>query len=63
MTFSGPACLTPAMPARAGASVVGLGQQVSPARIIRTGIAVAYPDRLSRGREPSSTAAKAARSP
>ncbi len=40
------------MPARAGASVAGLGQQVRPARIIRTGIAVACPGRLSHGREP-----------
>ena len=40
------------MLARADASVAGLGQQVSPARIIRTGIAVAYLDRLSQCREP-----------
>ena len=46
-TFSDPARLTPAMLARADASVTGLGQQVSPARITRTGIAVAYRDRLS----------------
>ena len=51
-TFSDPARLTPAMLARADASVAGLGQQVSPARIIRTGIAVAYLDRLSPCREP-----------
>jgi tetratricopeptide (TPR) repeat protein len=51
-TFSDPARLTPAMLARADASVAGLGQQVSPARIIRTGIAVAYLDRLSQCREP-----------
>ena len=51
-TFSDPARLTPAMLARADASVAGLGQQVSPARIIRTGIAVAYLDRLSYCREP-----------
>ena len=51
-TFSDPARLTPAMLARADASVAGLGQQVSPARIVRTGIAVAYLDRLSRCREP-----------
>src|SRR6201989_3022882 len=51
-TFSDPARLTPAMMARADASVAGLGQQVSPARIIRTGIAVAYLDRLSYCREP-----------
>jgi DNA-binding CsgD family transcriptional regulator len=51
-TFSDPARLTPAMLARADASVAGLGQQVSPARITRTGIAVAYLDRLSLCREP-----------
>ena len=51
-TFSDPARLTPAMLARADAFVAGLGQQVSPARIIRTGIAVAYLDRLSYCREP-----------
>jgi len=51
-TFSDPARLTPAMLARADVSVAGLGQQVSPARIIRTGIAVAYLDRLSQCREP-----------
>ena len=51
-TFSDPARLTPAMLARADASVAGLGQQVSPARITRTGIAVAYLDRLSQCREP-----------
>ena len=51
-TFSDPARLTPAMLARADASVADLGQQVSPARIIRTGIAVAYLDRLSLCREP-----------
>ena len=51
-TFSDPARLTPAMLARADASVAGLGHQVSPARIIRTGIAVAYLDRLSQCREP-----------
>jgi len=51
-TFSDPARLTPAMLARADASVADLGQQVSPARIIRTGIAVAYLDRLSQCREP-----------
>ena len=51
-TFSDPARLTPAMLARADASVVGLGQQVSPARITRTGIAVVYLDRLSACREP-----------
>ena len=51
-TFSDPARLTPAMLARADASVAELGQQVSPARIIRTGIAVAYLDRLSACREP-----------
>src|SRR6202012_4132315 len=47
-----PARLTPAMLARADASVASLGQQVSPARITRTGIAVAYLDRLSCCREP-----------
>jgi DNA-binding CsgD family transcriptional regulator len=51
-TFSDPARLTPAMLARADASVADLGQQVSPARITRTGIAVAYLDRLSACREP-----------
>jgi len=51
-TFSDPARLTPAMLARADASVADLDQQVSPARIIRTGIAVAYLDRLSSCREP-----------
>ncbi|MEV5571759.1 AAA family ATPase [Spirillospora sp. NPDC052269] len=51
-TFGDPAHLTPAMLARADASVADLGQQVSPARIIRTGIAVAYLDRLSLCREP-----------
>jgi DNA-binding CsgD family transcriptional regulator len=51
-TFSDPARLTPAMLARADASVAGLGQQISPARITRTGIAVAYLDRLSACREP-----------
>ncbi|HEX3714185.1 MAG TPA: AAA family ATPase [Trebonia sp.] len=51
-TFGDPARLTPAMLARADASVAALGQQVSPARITRTGIAVAYLDRLSQCREP-----------
>jgi DNA-binding CsgD family transcriptional regulator/DNA polymerase III delta prime subunit len=51
-TFSDPARLTPDLLARADASVAGLGQQVSPARITRTGIAVAYLDRLSGCREP-----------
>lgn len=51
-TFSDPARLTAAMLARADASVASLGQQVSPARITRTGIAVAYLDRLSACREP-----------
>jgi DNA-binding CsgD family transcriptional regulator len=51
-TFSDPARLTPAMLARADASVADLGQHVSPARITRTGIAVAYLDRLSQCREP-----------
>jgi hypothetical protein len=51
-TFSDPARLTPAMLARADASVAELGQQTSPARITRTGIAVAYLDRLSGCREP-----------
>jgi DNA-binding CsgD family transcriptional regulator len=51
-TFSDPARLTPAMLARADASVAQLGQQVSPARITRTGIAVAYLDRVSLCREP-----------
>jgi DNA-binding CsgD family transcriptional regulator len=51
-TLGDPARLTPAMLARADASVADLGQQDSPARIIRTGIAVAYLDRLSRCREP-----------
>jgi DNA-binding CsgD family transcriptional regulator len=51
-TFSDPARLTPAMLARADASVASLGEQISPARITRTGIAVAYLDRLSACREP-----------
>jgi len=51
-TFSDPARLTPAMLARADASVASLGQQVSPARITRTGIAVTYLDRLAQCREP-----------
>jgi len=51
-TFSDPARLTPDLLARADASVAELGQQVSPARITRTGIAVAYLDRLSGCREP-----------
>jgi hypothetical protein len=51
-TFSDPARLTPDMLARADASVAGLSQQVSPARITRTGIAVAYLDRLAHCREP-----------
>jgi DNA-binding CsgD family transcriptional regulator len=51
-TFSDPARLTPAVLARADASVDSLGEQVSPARITRTGIAVAYLDRLHRCREP-----------
>ena len=51
-TFSDPARLTPAMLARVDASVADLGQQVNPARITRTGIAVAYLDRLSACREP-----------
>jgi DNA-binding CsgD family transcriptional regulator len=51
-TLSDPARLTPAMLARADASVAGLGQQVNPARITRTGIAVAYLDRLHECREP-----------
>jgi DNA-binding CsgD family transcriptional regulator len=51
-TVSDPARLTPAMLARADASVAEVGQQVSPARITRTGIAVAYLDRLSACREP-----------
>jgi hypothetical protein len=46
-TFTDPARLTPAMSARAGAFIADPGQQVSPARIIRTGTAVAYLDRLS----------------
>jgi DNA-binding CsgD family transcriptional regulator len=51
-TFSDPARLTPALLARADASVADLGQQVNPARITRTGIAVAYLDRVSQCREP-----------
>ncbi|MEU7860738.1 AAA family ATPase [Nonomuraea sp. NPDC049141] len=50
--FSDPARLTPDMLTRVDASVAGLGHQVSPARIIRTGIAVAYLDRLAQCREP-----------
>ncbi|TYK53027.1 AAA family ATPase [Actinomadura decatromicini] len=51
-TFSDPARLTPGMLARAEDSVANLGHHNSPARIIRTGIAVAYLDRLSGCREP-----------
>ena len=51
-TLSDPARLTPAMLARADASVEGLGQQINPARVTRTGIAVAYLDRLHECREP-----------
>jgi DNA-binding CsgD family transcriptional regulator len=51
-TFSDPARLTPDMLARADASVASLSQHVSPARITRTGIAVAYLDRLAQCREP-----------
>jgi len=51
-TFSDPARLTPDMLARADAAVAALGRNVSPARITRTGIAVAYLDRLSLCREP-----------
>jgi DNA-binding CsgD family transcriptional regulator len=51
-TFSDPARLTPAMLARVDASVADLGRQVNPAKITRTGIAVAYLDRLSACREP-----------
>lgn len=51
-TFSDPARLTPETLARADTSVAELGHQVSPARIVRTGIAVAYLDRLSACREP-----------
>ncbi|WP_433347534.1 ATP-binding protein [Microtetraspora malaysiensis] len=51
-TLSDPARLIPALLERADASVADLARQVSPARIIRTGIAVAYLDRLSACREP-----------
>jgi DNA-binding CsgD family transcriptional regulator len=51
-TFSDPARLTPATLARVDASVADLGAQVNPAKITRTGIAVAYLDRLSACREP-----------
>jgi DNA-binding CsgD family transcriptional regulator len=51
-TFGDPARLTQSMLARADASVAGLDQQTSPARIIRTGIAVSYLDRLYLCREP-----------
>jgi DNA-binding CsgD family transcriptional regulator len=46
-TFSDPARLSPAVLAQLDASVAGLSRQVSPARIIRTGIAAAYLDRLA----------------
>ncbi|HEX8005377.1 MAG TPA: AAA family ATPase, partial [Trebonia sp.] len=49
--FGDPARLTPDMVARTDAAVASLGDEVSSARIIRTGIAVAYLDRLSQGRE------------
>ncbi|MEV0972124.1 ATP-binding protein [Microtetraspora glauca] len=49
--FGDPARLSPQMLARADAAVASLGHEVSSARIIRTGIAVAYLDRLSRCRE------------
>ncbi|WP_433243469.1 ATP-binding protein [Actinomadura nitritigenes] len=51
-TFSDPARLTPGMLARADASIAELRHHVSPARILRTGIAVTYLDRLSHCREP-----------
>jgi DNA-binding CsgD family transcriptional regulator len=51
-TFGDPARLTPPVLARADASVAGLDQQTSPARITRTGIAVSYLDRLHLCREP-----------
>ncbi|GAB3659711.1 LuxR family transcriptional regulator [Actinocorallia lasiicapitis] len=51
-TFSDPVRLTPEMLARADAAVASLDHEVSSARIIRTGTAVAYLDRLSRCREP-----------
>jgi DNA-binding CsgD family transcriptional regulator len=51
-TLGDPARLTQPMLARADASVAGLDQQTSPARIIRTGIAVSYLDRLYLCREP-----------
>jgi DNA-binding CsgD family transcriptional regulator len=51
-TFSDPARLTPDTLARVDASVADLGAQVNPAKITRTGIAVAYLDRLSACREP-----------
>src|ERR1700722_466738 len=51
-TFSDPARLAPAMLARVDASVATPAQQVTPARITRTAIAVAYLDRLSACREP-----------
>ncbi|MEV5710475.1 AAA family ATPase [Actinoallomurus sp. NPDC052274] len=51
-TLGDPARATPAMLERVDASVADLARQVSPARIVRTGIAVAYLDRLSACREP-----------
>jgi DNA-binding CsgD family transcriptional regulator len=51
-TFGDPARLTQSMLARADASVASLDQQTSPARIIRTGIAVSYLDRLYQCHEP-----------
>ncbi|MFD1938490.1 MULTISPECIES: AAA family ATPase [Nonomuraea] len=49
--FGDPARLTSRMLARTDAAVARLSHEVSSARIIRTGIAVAYLDRLSRCRE------------
>jgi DNA-binding CsgD family transcriptional regulator len=50
-TFSDPARLTPPMLERLDASIAGLTRQGSPARIVRTGIAAAYLDRLAGCRE------------
>ncbi|MFC4121680.1 helix-turn-helix transcriptional regulator [Nonomuraea zeae] len=50
-TFGDPARLTPQMLARADAAVARLEAEGSSARIVRTGIAVAYLDRLAQCRE------------
>ncbi|MGW3283025.1 helix-turn-helix transcriptional regulator [Streptomyces sp. NPDC001002] len=50
-TLSDPARHTPETLARADAAVAALGHEVSPARIVRTAMAVAYLDRLPACRE------------